>query len=68
MRSGNRETVSEPSRLGWRAREWSAVVGVSTRTARHWITENQVATVRVGGNRIIVESPADFLKRMSLTK
>ena len=64
MRSGDRETVSEDRRLGWRAAEWSAIVGVSKRTAQFWIEADKLATVKVGGNRIITESPAAFLQRM----
>ena len=50
-------------RAGWRRREWCAAIGIG-RSTYYTLGPRAPRSVRVGGMRIILESPSDWLARV----
>ena len=55
------EAAPNPQQAGWRTSPWSRAVGVSESTTRALIRTGGIKSVKRGGARIILTSPAEFL-------
>jgi len=49
-------------KVGWRVNEWADAMGLGRAFTYQLIQEGKLKSVRVGGARIIVTAPADYLK------
>lgn len=56
--------LSENKQVGWRINDWrERVGGFSRATIYNWIAEGRLETAKVGGARVILTRPQDFLAR-----
>ena len=53
-----------PTKVGWRITPWSAAVGCQRSFTNKLIKERKVQSVRLGGMRIIVTPPREFLESL----
>jgi hypothetical protein len=51
----------QPEKAGWRPREWARAAGLSRASVYNLLAAKQIASVKYGGARIIVTTPAQFL-------
>jgi hypothetical protein len=51
----------EYTRAGWRVNPWADAVGISRSQVYEFIKAGMVRTVKIGGSRIIVTPPDQFL-------
>lgn len=58
-------TVTTPEKCGWRIPEWASAVGISRSTTYELITERRIASIKLGGARIITTHPRDFLAALA---
>lgn len=54
-----------PEKYGWRVNEWAAAVGSSRSRVCEWIADGTVKSVRMGGSRVILTHPRDFLEALA---
>jgi len=50
-------------RAGWRIEAWAKAIGISRAQVYTLIKRGELQTVKVGKNRIVVESPRAFLEK-----
>jgi hypothetical protein len=50
-------------RRAWRINEWRQEVPFSRAQIQEWIKDKTLDSVRIGGARLVLTSPADFIKR-----
>lgn len=62
-RNRNERRASE--KVGWRILEWSHGVGCGKSTTNELIRDKKIASVKLGGARIITTSPSDYLDRLA---
>lgn len=55
--------VTPPQRRAWRPNEWLQEVPVSRSQLYEWLKTGKIDSVRVGGTRLITESPTAFIER-----
>lgn len=51
-------------KVGWRVSEWADDVGLGRAFTYQLISEGRIKSVKVGGARIIVTPPADYLRSL----
>lgn len=54
-------TDPAPEKCGWRIPEWASAVGISRSTTYELITGKRIASIKLGGVRIITTHPREFL-------
>jgi hypothetical protein len=57
----NHINKAAPAKAGWRVSEFAAAAGISKSSVYELLQAKRLDSVKFGGARIIVTSPADFL-------
>jgi len=60
-------STSNVDKLGWRVSEWAHAMGLGRAFVYEMITEGKIRSVKVGGARIIITPPADYLRSLAET-
>jgi len=55
-------------KCGWRIGEWADDVGLGRAFVCKMISEGRIKSVKVGGARVIVTAPADYLRKLAAGK
>ncbi len=58
-------TATALEKCGWRIPEWASAVGISRSTTYELITEKRIASIKLGGMRIITTNPREFLRALA---
>lgn len=56
--------VGSAAKAAWRIPEWASATGVGRSKIYELLAAGQIASVCIGRRRVIVTSPADFIKAM----
>jgi predicted DNA-binding transcriptional regulator AlpA len=54
---------TNPDKCGWRVNEWATDVGLGRAFVYQLMNQGEIKSVKVGGARIIVTPPRDYLAR-----
>ena len=55
--------ADDVQRIAWKVRDYERAIGFGRAQIWKWIASGELETVKIGGSRVIVTRPEDFINR-----